>query len=245
MSIDDENRMEESSRSCRTRREAATTAELADPRPKTAGRSESAERRSLRQRRRRGDGPRLRDPRRRPRRARPLPLPHRPQARPRRRGRDRDHRPGQTVRPRPHPQRPQPRPARGPGLDGARPLGNRQERADQAHRRPALPGLRRRPRARRIDPEHDRRRTLRGAQKVRPAVPGRRPLRLDEHLRQRRLPAAPAHRQRRGGDRRDRQPPAAKRSASPRRPTRCRTSSPAGCASAPASPGRWSWNRRS
>ena len=130
------------------------------------------------------------------------------QARPRRRGRDRDHRPGQAVRPHPDPQRPQPRPARRPDLDGARPLGDRQERADQAHRRPALPGLRRRPRARRVDPEHDRRRALRGAQKVRPAVPGRRPVRLDEHLRQHRLPAAPAHRQRRGGDRRDRQPPA-------------------------------------
>ena len=67
--------------------------------------------------------------------------------------------------------------------------------------------LRRRPGPRRIDPQHDRRRALRGAQKVRPAVPGRSPVRLDEHLRQHRLPAAPAHRQKRGGDRRDRQPP--------------------------------------
>ena len=164
--------------------------------------------RSLRQRGRPDDGARLRHPRRRPGRVRSLPLPHRPQARPRRRRRDRDHRPGQAVRPRPHPQRPQPRPARGPGLDGAGPVGHRQERADQAHRRPALPRLRRRARARRIDPEHDRRRTLRGAQEVRPALPGRRPLRLDEHLRQHRLPAAPAHRQERGRDRRDLQPPA-------------------------------------
>ena len=72
------------------------------------------------------------------------------------------------------------------------------------------PGLGRRPRARRIDPEHDRRRTLRGPQKVRAALPGRRPVRLDEHLRQHRLPAAPAHRQKRGRDRRDRQPPPAR-----------------------------------
>ena len=143
-----------------------------------------------------------------PREPRSLQIPHRGQARPRRRGRDRDHRPGQAVRPRPHPQRAQPRLARGPGLDGARPLGNRQERADQAHRRPSLSGLRRRAGAWGVDPEHDRRRTLRGAEKVRPAVPGRSALRLDEHLRQRRLPAAAAHRQKRGGDRRDRQPAA-------------------------------------
>ena len=40
---------------------------------------------------------------------------------------------------------------------------------------------------------HDRRRAVRHAQEVRRAVPGRRAVRLDEPLRQRRLPAAPAH----------------------------------------------------
>ena len=61
-------------------------------------------------------------------------------------------------------------------------------------------------RARRVGAEHDRRRALRDAQEVRRAVPGRRALRLDEPLRQRGVPAAPAHRQGRGRDRRDRQP---------------------------------------
>ena len=109
---------------------------------------------------------------------------HRREARPRRRGRDRDHRRRQAVRPHADPQRAQPRPSRQPDLDGARPVGDRQERADQAHRRPALPGLRRRPRPRRVGAEHDRRRALRDAQEVRPAVPGRRAVRLDERLRQ-------------------------------------------------------------
>ena len=152
----------------------------------------------------------LHDPRRRPGRVEPVPLAHRREARPRRRGRDRDHRRRQAVRPHADPQRAQPRPARRPDLDGARPVGNRQERADQAHRRPAVPGFRRRARPRRVGPAHDRRRAVRDAQEVRPAVPGRRAVRLDEHLRQHRLPAAPAHRQGRGGDRRDRQPPPAR-----------------------------------
>ena len=45
------------------------------------------------------------------------------------------------------------------------PSGTGKSRADQAHRRPALSGLGRRARPRRVDPEHDRRRTLRGSQK--------------------------------------------------------------------------------
>ena len=126
----------------------------------------------------------------------------------RRQGRDRDHRPRQAVRPHPHPERLQPRPPGQHDLDGARTIGHRQVGADQAHRRPALPGCGRRARPRRIDSEHDRRRALRGSQEVRPALPGRRALRLDERLRQHRLPAPPAHGQERGRDRGDRQPAA-------------------------------------
>ena len=53
-------------------------------------------------------------------------------------------------------------------------------------------------------------RSVRAAQEVRRAVPGRRAVRLAEPVRQRRLPAAPAHREGRGRDRRDRQPPPAR-----------------------------------
>ena len=104
------------------------------------------------------------------------------EARPRRRGRDRDHRRRQAVRPHailngvnlglPDNQ----------DFDGARPLRNRQERADQAHRRPAVLRLGRRPRPRRVGAVDDRRRALRGAQEVRAAVPGRRPVRVDERV---------------------------------------------------------------
>ena len=187
----------------------------------------------------------LLDPGRRPERGQPLPLAHGREARPRRRGRDRDHRRRQAVRPHADPQRPQPRPSRRPDLDGARPVGHRQVRADQAHRRPALSGLRRPARARRVGPEHDRRRALRDAQEVRPAVPGRGAVRLDEHLRQRRLPAAPAHRQVRGRDRRDRQPAPAR--GRPLRGAREDAERALGrdAQARRASPGRWCSTRRS
>ena len=84
-----------------------------------------------------------------------------------------------------------------------------------------------------LDPQPARRRPVRAAQEVRRAVPGRRPVRLAEPLRQRRLPAAPAHREGRGGDRRDRQPPPARGRAGGRRTRRCPTSSREVCASAP------------
>ncbi len=165
----------------------------------------------------------------------PVPLAHRREARPRGRGRDRDHRSRQAVRSHPDPERPQPGPSRQPDLDGAGPLRHRQERADQAHRRPALPGRRRRARARRVGPEHDRRRAVRDAQEVRPPVPGRGAVRVDERFRQHGVPASPAHRQVGGRDRRDLSTAGSARWGWPRRCRRCRTSSPAGCASGRAS----------
>ena len=120
--------------------------------------------------------------------------------------RDPVHRRAQGVRPQPRAARPEPRHPRGQDLDDPRPVGHRQVGLHQAHGRPAVPRQRRHPRARRVGPEHARHRAVRDAQEVRRAVPGRRAVRLDEPLRQRRLPAAPAHRQGRGRDRRDRQP---------------------------------------
>ncbi len=183
--------------------------------------------------------PGLRAPGRRAGRERPVQVAHGREARPRRRGRDRGDRRRQAVRPDADPQRPQPRLPRRPDLDGPRPVGNGQVRAHQAHRRPALPGLRRPPRPRRVGARDVGRRAVRDAQEVRPPVPGRGAVRLDEHLGQRRLPAAPAHGQVRGRKSARSSTAASTRSACSRRPTRCRTSSRAGCASAPASPGRW------
>ena len=87
------------------------------------------------------------------------------------------------------------------------PSGTGQVGVHQAHRRAAVPRRGRRARARGVDPEPRRRRPVRDAQEVRRAVPGRRAVRLAEPVGQRRLPAAPAHREGRRGDRRDRQPP--------------------------------------
>ena len=84
------------------------------------------------------------------------------------------------------------------------PVRHRQVGVHQAHGRPALPRRGRRARSRRVGAEHGRRRALRDAQEVRRPVPGRRAVRLDERVRQRRVPAPPAHRQGRGGDQRDR-----------------------------------------
>ena len=94
----------------------------------------------------------------------------------------------------PDPERLQPRPAGQHDLDGARPVGHGQERPDQAHRRPArpdsgdvlvhgesIPNM--------TDDEP------RGPQEVRSPLPGRRPVRVDERLRQHLLPAPAAHRQ--------------------------------------------------
>ncbi len=94
------------------------------------------------------------------------------------------------------------------------PSGTGQVGLHQAHGRPAVsrPGGRARPR--RVGPEHGGRRPVRDAQEVRAAVPGRRAVRLDESVRQRRLPAAPAHREGRGRDRGHRDAAASKRSAS-------------------------------
>ncbi len=103
--------------------------------------------------------------------------------------------------------RPQPRHPRRDDHDDPRPLGDREVGVHQAHGRPAVPGRGRRARARPLRAGHDRRRAVRHAQEVRRAVPGRRAVRLDEPLRQRRLPAAPAHREVGGRDPRDRQPP--------------------------------------
>ncbi len=120
--------------------------------------------------------------------------------------RDRVHRRAQVVRAQPRPARAEHGPARGQDLDDPRAVGHGQVGLHQAHRRAAVPRPGRRARARRLDPQPVRRRPVRDAQEVRRAVPGRRPVRLDEPVRQRRLPAAPAHREGRRGDRRDRQP---------------------------------------
>ena len=117
--------------------------------------------------------------------------------------RDRVHRRQEVVRPQHDPQRPEPgRPGR-PDLDDPGPVGHGQVGVHQAHGRPALPRRGRRPGPRRVGAEHAGRRAVRDAQEVRRPVPGRRALRLDEPVRQRRVPAAPAHRQGRGGDQRD------------------------------------------
>ena len=127
-----------------------------------------------------------------------------PHARARRHRRRGVHRRQEVVRPQHDPQRPEPGHPRRPDLDDPGPVGHRQVGVHQAHGRPALPGRGRRAGPRRVGAEHGRRRAVRDAQEVRRPVPGRRALRLDERLRQHRLPAAPAHRQGRGGDRRDR-----------------------------------------
>ncbi len=98
-------------------------------------------------------------------------------------------------------------PAGGHGLDDPRAVGHRQVGLHQAHGRAAVPRPGRHPRARRVGAQHARRRPVRHAQEVRAAVPGRRAVRLDEPLRQRRLPAAPAHREGRGRDRGHRHAP--------------------------------------
>ena len=135
---------------------------------------------------------------------------HRQAAPDRRRGRRRVRRGAQGVRPQQDPARPEPRHPRGQDLDDPRPVRHRQVGLHQAHGRAALPRRRRRPRARRVGAEHARRRAVRDAQEVRRPVPGRRAVRLDEPVRQRRVPAAPAHRQGRGRDRGDRHAPAAR-----------------------------------
>ena len=73
---------------------------------------------------------------------------------------------------------------------------------------PALPRRGRRAGARRVGAEPGRRRAVRDAQEVRRPLPGRRALRIDERVRQHRLPAPPAHRQGRRGDQGDRGPAA-------------------------------------
>ena len=55
-----------------------------------------------------------------------------------------------------------------------------------------------------LDPQPARRRPVRDPQEVRRPLPGRSPVRLDEPVRQHRLPPASAHREERRGDRRDR-----------------------------------------
>ena len=151
------------------------------------------------------------------RRGRRVPVAHRQAAPARRRGRGRVHRRPQGVRPQQDPPRPEHGPARGQDLDDPRAVGHRQVRVHQAHGRPALSRRRRHPRPRRVGPEHAGRRAVRDAQEVRRPVPGRRAVRLDERLRQHRLPAAPAHGQGRGRDHRHRHAPPARRSASGRR----------------------------
>ena len=86
------------------------------------------------------------------------------------------------------------------------PVGHREVGLHQAHGRAALSRRGRRPGPRRVGPGHARRRAVRDAQEVRRPLPGRRAVRLDEPVGQRRLPAAPAHRQGRGRGRGDRQP---------------------------------------
>ncbi len=123
--------------------------------------------------------------------------------------RDRVHRRQEVLRPQHDPERLEHgRPGRA-DLDDPRPVGHRQVRVHQAHGRPALPGRGRRPGPRRVGAEHAGRRAVRDAQEVRRPVPGRRAVRLDEPVRQRGLPAAPAHGQGRGGDHGDLRPPPA------------------------------------
>jgi hypothetical protein len=86
------------------------------------------------------------------------------------------------------------------------PVGDREVRLHQAHGRAAVSRRGRRHRPRRVRAEHARRRAVRDAQEVRGPLPGRRAVRLHEPLRQRLLPAAPAHGQGRGGDPGDRHP---------------------------------------
>ena len=107
------------------------------------------------------------------------------------------------------------------------------------------PDAGRRAGARRVGPEHDRRRAVRDAQEVRPALPGRRAVRLDERVRQHRLPAAPAHGQVRGRDRRDLQPAAPRGRARRGRAEDAERALGRDAQARRASPARWCWTRRS
>ena len=165
-------------------------------------------------------------------------LPHRQDPADRRAGRDRVRRRPQGVRAQPGAARAEHGAAREQDLDDPRPFGNGQVGLHQAHRRAALSRPGRRDRARALDPEPARRRPVRAAQEVRRAVPGRRAVRVAEPVRQRRVPAAPAHREGRRGDRGDRQPAPQRGRARQREREDAQRALRAGCASAPASPAR-------
>ena len=99
----------------------------------------------------------------------------------------------QVVRQPEHLERRHPDAAAGGDLGPARPLGHRQVRVPEVPGRPAQAreGLDRHQRRR--PGEDQRAQALRDPEALRRAVPGRRPVRLDEPLRQHRLPAARAH----------------------------------------------------
>ena len=80
------------------------------------------------------------------------------------------------------------------------PVGHRQVGAPQEHHRPAAPRRGRDLGRRRGDRRDGRAGPLPGPPQVRRPLPGRRPVRLDEHVRQHRLPAPRAHQQDREGD---------------------------------------------
>jgi hypothetical protein len=87
----------------------------------------------------------------------------------------------------------------GPHLDDHGAVGHREVGVHQSHGRPHDARRRRRARRGRVDPADGRPRAAGHAQgEVRRALPGRRAVQLDDAVRQRRLPAAPEHRQARG-----------------------------------------------
>ena len=139
----------------------------------------------------------------------------------------------------------QPDPARRRDLRPARTVRHRQVGVPQDARRPA-------PARPRLDLDRGqgpapavRARAVRGAQAVRRAVPGRRAVRLDEHLRQRGVPAARAHPQVRVADPGASSPRSSTWSAWSARRRSCPARSPAACASGPAWPARSCSTRRS